>query len=117
MGIGCRATEGMTMKVFLDDARDTPAGWIRAWWPAEVIDLLKTGHVDALSLDHDLGDDARGTGYDVLVWLEAAVCIEGFDPPANITVHSANSPARKRMQAAIAAIERHHAKPITGERK
>ena len=104
-------------KVFLDDVREAPPGWVRACWPAEVIDLLKTGQVDALSLDHDLGDDARGTGYDVLVWLEAAVCTEGFMPPARITVHSANSPARKRMQAAIAAIERLHLARETGQKK
>jgi hypothetical protein len=29
--------------------------------------------VQELSLDHDLGDDARGTGYDVILWIEEAV--------------------------------------------
>jgi hypothetical protein len=47
------------MKVFLDDGRPTPAGWMRAYWPDEVIALLKTGRVEELSLDHDLGDDSR----------------------------------------------------------
>ncbi len=55
------------MRVFLDDERATPDGWVRVYWPAEAIALLKTGAVEELSLDHDLGDDERGTGYDVVI--------------------------------------------------
>lgn len=50
------------MKVFLDDERRTPEGWVRVYWPDEAIALLQTGQVTEISLDHDLGDDARGTG-------------------------------------------------------
>src|SRR5450631_1609881 len=50
------------LKVFLDDERVTPPGWARMYWPDEAIQLLETGHVTEISLDHDLGDDARGTG-------------------------------------------------------
>ncbi len=53
------------VKVYLDDCRPTPAGWVPARWPEEVIRLLEQGDVAQLSLDHDLGDDAHGTGYDV----------------------------------------------------
>lgn len=42
-------------------------------WPCEAIRLLEAGLVEELSLDHDLGDDDRGTGYDVILWIEAAV--------------------------------------------
>lgn len=93
------------MRVFLDDERPTPEGWERAHWPDEAIALLRTGQVEEISLDHDLGDDARGTGYDVIVWIEEAVAVEGFRPP-RIIVHSANTSARQRMLAGIAAIER-----------
>ena len=55
------------MKVYLDDERAAPAGWVDVRWPEEVIELLKTGNVTELSLDHDLGDDGHGTGYDVLL--------------------------------------------------
>ncbi len=65
------------LRLFLDDERPTPAGWIRAFWPAEVIAWLETGTVQAVSLDHDLGDDARGTGYDVICWIEEAVARRG----------------------------------------
>jgi hypothetical protein len=94
------------LKVFLDDARVTPEGWVRAFWPEEVIELLKGGEVTELSLDHDLGDDEHGTGYTVLLWLEEQVAVHGMTPPA-IRVHSANSSARLRMEAAIASIIRH----------
>lgn len=94
------------MKVYLDDERATPGGWVRAYWPNEVIALLQTGTVTDLSLDHDLGDDTRGTGYTALVWLEEQVIVHGMTPP-RLYVHSANSSARLKMEAAIASIERH----------
>jgi len=56
------------MKVYLNDERKTPDGWVRVYWPDEAIELLKTGCVADISLDHDLGDDERGTGYDVVLW-------------------------------------------------
>ncbi|WP_416380688.1 cyclic-phosphate processing receiver domain-containing protein, partial [Gilliamella sp. B2717] len=49
------------MKIFLDDIRKPPNGWIQVYWPDEMINLLKTGFVEEISLDHDLGDDKRGT--------------------------------------------------------
>lgn len=70
-----------------------------------MIALLATGQVTELSLDHDLGDDARGTGYTVLLWLEEQVALHGMSPP-RIQVHSANTSARQKMEAAIDAIQR-----------
>ncbi len=55
--------------------------------------------------DHDLGDDLRGTGYDVVLWIERAVATRGFDSPV-MRVHSANSSARLKMEAGIEAIAR-----------
>jgi hypothetical protein len=94
------------MKVYLDDERIAPEGWVQARWPDEVISLLQTGAVTHLSLDHDLGDDERGDGYDVLQWIEEQVVNSNFVPPANIGVHSANPAGKKRMLAAIESIER-----------
>lgn len=91
------------MKVFLDDERATPEGWIRVFWPEEAIALLETGEVSVISLDHDLGNDERGTGYDVILWIEEAVAIHNFIPP-NIIVHSANSSARAKMELGISQI-------------
>ena len=67
--------------------------------------LLQTGQVTELSLDHDLGDDEHGTGYDVVLWIEEAVALRGFMPP-KILVHSANSSARQKMLAGIQAMVR-----------
>lgn len=94
------------MRVFLDDERQTPDGWTRVYWPDEAIALLQTGKVTEISLDHDLGDDERGTGYDVLEWIEAEVVLNAFKPP-KIKIHSANPPARARMSAAVRSIESH----------
>lgn len=101
------------MKVFLDDERETPEGWARAYWPAEAITLLESGLVEELSPDHDLGNDARGTGYDVILWIEEAIALHGF-VPAKIAVHSANPPAAVRMRAGIEAITRLVAQQRTG---
>ncbi len=93
------------MKVYLDDERETPIGWTRVYWPDEAISLLESGQVDLISLDHDLGDDERGTGYDVVLWIEEAVATRGFAPPA-IKVHSANTSARRKMELGIENIKR-----------
>ena len=93
------------MKVYLDDLRTPPEGWTHVLWPDEAIAWLKTGQVEEISLDHDLGNDERGTGYDVILWIEEAVATKGFAPP-QISVHSANSSARIKMESGIASIIR-----------
>ena len=93
------------VKVYLDDLRTPPEGWELCYWPDEVIELLKSGYVTHLSLDHDLGNDARGTGYDVILWLEEQVIVHGFKMPET-TVHSANRPARDRMEKVLKALRR-----------
>jgi hypothetical protein len=91
------------MKVYLDDERATPDGWTRVYWPSEAVELLKSGRVTEISLDHDLGNDERGTGYDVVLWIEEQVVLHGFVPP-KMSVHSANVSARTKMEAGIRAI-------------
>lgn len=105
------------MKVFLDDERSPPEGWLLVRWPEEAIALLKTGKVLEISLDHDLGDDEHGTGNDVIHWIEEQVFNEGFRPP-KITVHSANSSARQKMEAGIKSIYRYyHTRIESGKNK
>lgn len=58
------------MKIYLDDIRDAPESWVRVFGPEEVIKFLMTNEVEEISLDHDLGDDKHGTGYDVIKWIE-----------------------------------------------
>lgn len=92
------------MKVWLDDVRPAPTGWIWARWPYEVIEHILTGDVTHVSLDHDLGDDSRGTGYDVILHIEEAAS-RGIKPPV-VFLHTANPVARKRMQQGLDAIAR-----------
>ena len=100
------------MKVFLDDIRDAPNGWIRTRTVQETIDLLKHHSVRSLSLDHDLGREE--TGYDVLKWLEEAVIMKEIDHiPDVILIHSANPVGRARMEQAIRSILRRRKECLT----
>lgn len=92
------------MYVFLDDMRATPAGYARVYWPDEAIALLKTGKVELISLDYDLGDYERATGYDVLLWMQEAVTMSTFKPP-EIHIHTADPSARIKMQMTAASIQ------------
>lgn len=94
------------MKVWLDDIREAPKGWVRTYCPDEVISLLRTGNVEELSLDHDLGDDDKGTGYHVLLWVEMKQNFDKNFRIPKIHIHSANVSARKKMELAIESIER-----------
>jgi hypothetical protein len=99
----------MNYKVFLDDERKPPSNeWVCFKWPQDVILFLQTfqGRVDVISLDHDLGNDNVGTGYDVLTWLEEKVFENPEYPVPTIFVHSANSSARVKMELAIQSIMR-----------
>jgi hypothetical protein len=93
----------MAIKIFLDDEREAPKGWVHVKWPDEVIKLLKIYQVAEISLDHDLGDDSRGTGYDVILWIENEVVLSGFEPP-EIKIHSANASAALKMAAGVRSI-------------
>lgn len=93
------------MKVYLDDERETPEGWTRVYWPDEAIELLRSGQVTEISLDHDLGDDDRGTGNDVIQWIEEQVVTNNFIPPV-IRVRSANISAKQKMELGISSIKR-----------
>lgn len=94
------------MKVYLDDERAPPSDWILVRWPEDAIKLLESGNVTELSLDHDLGDDHHGTGYDVVLWIEEQVYTNNFIPP-KMKVHSANSSARIKMELGIGNIVRY----------
>jgi len=93
------------MKIYLDDERDAPDGWVRLHWPSDVILVIKSGlEVTHISLDHDLGNDDRGTGYDVILWLEEQVYNGTMIAVPELKVHSANSSARIKMEAGITNI-------------
>lgn len=96
-------------KLWLDDERPCPEGWVAVKTAHEAIKILETGVVVELSLDHDLGDpEIVGTGYDVLCFLETRLNLIGdaYFIPHTIHIHTANSSARIKMQSALNTIKK-----------
>jgi hypothetical protein len=94
------------VKIWLDDEREAPEGWHRCYSPHDCIVRILFGaeKVTEVSLDHDLGEDC-GNGYDVLVALEQAVEDDMITELPIIHIHTANPPARVRMEAAVRSIQ------------
>ncbi len=104
---GDPGTELRSWRVWLDDARPMPPDWTHHVRTAsEAIALLCTGQVEAISLDHDLGEETvSGSGYTVACWIEEAAVL-GNLAPITVAIHSANPVGVARMRAAIRAAGR-----------
>ena len=77
--------ENGNYKLYLDDLRDCPSGYVLARSSAEAIDILKEkGMPSLISFDHDLGND-EDTAMVFLKWLSA-----NYDEVPAYFVHSAN---------------------------
>jgi hypothetical protein len=95
------------VKLWLDDVRPAPDGWVHVYTAPEAICYFAQGNVEEASLDHDLGPSDAGTGYDVLLWVEKAMAaFAWYGPMPKIHVHSANPVGRNNMNAAIESIHR-----------
>ena len=97
------------MKLWLDDERPVPAGWVGVKTAPQAIELIASGVVAVVSLDHDLGEPEAvvGNGYQVLLAMEAmAAQGQGQGLPREIRIHTANPVARNRMAAARESILR-----------
>lgn len=94
------------MKVYLDDERVTPEGWIRTHTVQETISKLLTGEVSHLSLDNDLGSlDPNAEGYQVLNFLEETIYSDPTFPLPIITIHSANASRAPMMRKIVQKLE------------
>jgi hypothetical protein len=94
------------MKIYLDDERTPPDGWILARSVPVLTHLLQTQKdITNLSLDHDLGEDEL-TGYDFMRWLEAQVFKGTIKKIPEITFHTANPTGRKNMELALTSIKK-----------
>jgi hypothetical protein len=93
------------MKVWLDDWRAEPEGWVRTTTVEETIELLKTDEVDEISLDNDLGLGFL-EGYKVMDWMERELAENGRMPPTKIHIHTGNPSARKVMEAGLKSINK-----------
>jgi hypothetical protein len=87
------------LRLWLDDARAAPEGWVHACTVAEAQALLASGEVEQASLDHDLGMD-QPDGSALVRWMEQT----GHWPKTRPVVHSMNPAGRATMEAVI---ERH----------
>jgi len=95
------------MKLWLDDTRVAPLGWIHVKdAPDAIFHLgLYCDVIVAVSLDHDLGDTPDcGTGYDVITWMESMVYSTDYVAP-RILIHTANPVGRARMQVVSERID------------
>lgn len=93
------------MNIFLDDCRETPAGFNRTYTVEETIALLEKCRdegieVNILSLDNDLGEGMK-EGRKVLDFLEMEQFLNNFPLPREVRIHSSNAPARMYMEAIL----------------
>ena len=98
------------IKIYLDDVREAPKGWLLVKNAEHAIWWLKFEGVGEISLDHDLGE-GQLTGYDVVKWIEKEVYTNDFVPPI-IHIHSSNPVGRKNIKACIKSISKVIAKRI-----
>jgi hypothetical protein len=84
------------VKVWLDDVRPAPEGWVHAKTCGEAEFLLRFEDVTHLSLDHDLG----GSGPDAIV-LVNWMAENNVWPTEWIGIHSMNPVGRDNMKAVI----------------
>jgi hypothetical protein len=96
-----------TLSVWLDDVRPAPAGWIWVKTAWEAIELILSGDVAEISLDHDLGDDElNGTGYDVAKKLEELAYLDPDFPQPGVSIHSKNPVGASNIRATLDSIKR-----------
>ena len=87
------------MKIWLDDERREPEGFIRTKTAEETIEFLKLGEVTYIGFDHDLG--TKMTGHDVALWIEKeAANNEDFRVPA-FAIQSANKVGTANIEATM----------------
>jgi hypothetical protein len=87
------------IKIWVDDIRYPPEGWL--WCPdsASAIGLLETAKrigivIEEMSLDHDLGGD--DTSRPIVLW-----CCENDWWPVEVRCHSSNPPGREWIEKMI----------------
>jgi hypothetical protein len=98
----------MTMKLYVDDERQAPSGWVRVTTASEAIETLERyfHEVMEVSLDHDLGNPEAGTGYHVACWLESRAYADPKGHMPEIHVHSANPVGVTKIRQCIESIKR-----------
>lgn len=86
------------MKIWLDDERPAPSGWMWVKDPRQANCLIKTqgSEIEAIAFDHDLG--TAMTGYDVACQLEEEAAMGRINKDIHLSVHSANPVGKQRIK-------------------
>lgn len=86
-----------TLKIWIDDIRSAPDGYIHLKTQAEFEAFLINNpqHIHVLDLDHDLGE-GEPTGYDIIKWLHTNLP-DRF--PTVVACHSSNPPGKMNILA------------------
>ena len=92
------------MKLYLDDLRDHPEGWTRAYTAHQAISHLQSGDYDFASLDHDLDayyytsyHEGTYTGFHVVKYMAE----HDIWPHLGVRIHTDNDWGRNNMQELI----------------
>jgi hypothetical protein len=88
------------MKLWLDDVRPAPPGWLRTTTVAQTIAAIAQGGITDVSLDYDLDyTDPGHKGIEVMYWLLHA----GYRPTVHI--HTANPMGGAKMAVMTRRLE------------
>ena len=96
------------LRLFLDDVRPTPKGWLRFRTAEAMIEFLTWNHdkIEAVSLDNDLGKGYT-EGRMVARWLEEQAFNGTLKTIPHLAVHSDNNVAIADMNAAFKNIKKY----------
>lgn len=96
------------MKIWLDDIRLPPDGFVWCKTANEAIQILEVNFdsVEFISFSHDLGGESNGTGYDVAAFIESTVYIRNKKTVPGHEIHSANPTERRRIEMAMKGAKR-----------
>jgi hypothetical protein len=99
-----KSKKEVVMKLYVDEQKAAPKGWMAATKPQEAIALLQTGTVDVLNLQSDLNSPKFGSAMDLLNWMKTAILNYGLIPPT-IKFHGEDSVQTERLQIEVLKIK------------
>jgi len=87
-------------KLWLDDVRPAPPGWLWVYTVDEAIGVIMQGGITEISLDNDLGA-TEPEGYKVADWIEEQAVLGKLERINRLAAHTQNMCARDRMTNAF----------------
>lgn len=103
------------MKLYIDDLRKCPEGWVLARTVTEAIRILATCDVEEVSIDHDISHRISmdklgrpfpcGETFEPVAWfLRLLACLPEGHYPEKVTLHTANPIGAKKMAEILADV-------------